>query len=92
MGQGESKPSMEDMMAQLLARDDTRYKEAQERDQVYQMRFQENETMLKNQGALLQNLERNVGELASMMQERQQGVTHKLERKENKKNITKRLK
>ncbi|KAK1441409.1 hypothetical protein QVD17_07278 [Tagetes erecta] len=74
MGQGARKPSMEDMMAQLLARDDTRYKEMQERDRVYQMRFQENEAMLKNQGALLQNLERNVGELASMMQERQQGV------------------
>ncbi|XP_076891319.1 uncharacterized protein LOC143542665 [Bidens hawaiensis] len=71
---GEKKPTLEEMMAhqtqmlsQLMTREDSRHKETQEK-------FREHETFMKNQGASIQNLERQMGDIASRLNERPPGT------------------
>ncbi|XP_076930950.1 uncharacterized protein LOC143595944 [Bidens hawaiensis] len=71
---GEKKPTLEEMMAQqtqmlsqLMTREDSHHKETQEK-------FREHETFMKNQEASIQNLNRQMGEIASRLNERPPGT------------------
>ncbi|KAD2393546.1 hypothetical protein E3N88_40523 [Mikania micrantha] len=69
----EKRSNLEDMVARLLANSESQSQLAQKQNQYMEDRFHKDETELRNQKASMQIIENQVGQIAKLLSERQQG-------------------
>ncbi|KAD5507914.1 hypothetical protein E3N88_15617 [Mikania micrantha] len=69
----EKRSNLEDMVARLLSNSESQSQLAQKQNQYMEDRFHKHETELRNQKALMQAIENQVGQIAKLLSERQQG-------------------